>query len=461
MSASSSSKSKIAKFSSIRLRVTDFGKTTSPRWMCQRSVTWAGLRPSRSAIRPMTGSSATLPRAIGDHASVTISWSASKARSSSWARNGLTSIWLTAGRDAPGARSRLRRWCGWKFGDADGLHPAAGVDLLHHLPAGHVVGHAGQRPVDEEEVEVVEAQVGQAAVERPQDVVALEPVVVQLAGDEDVLARRCRTRGRPGRPRARCRTSARCRCAGSRSPARTVVALTRVLGLDLEDAEPELRDLDAVVQGERGHGCHRGGPSDRGGRHAVGARPASRPATRGRRLPTPGPASQHGAGRPQVGEDDAGGAALEPRQPGRAAGARLGAHGPAHRGHVPLPPGGELLGDVGERLAEREQVVARPRDRGRRRPRARSPPGAPRACTERSRSSTSAGTGSPRRARNARTSSSSDGAGQRALQVGVHGRQPAVRADDGLRLEPEQELHVPVLVGLEARRLAQLRRGSR
>ena len=42
MSASSSSKSKIAKFSSIRLRVTDFGKTTSPRWTCQRSVTCAG-----------------------------------------------------------------------------------------------------------------------------------------------------------------------------------------------------------------------------------------------------------------------------------------------------------------------------------------------------------------------------------------------------------------------------------
>ena len=43
--SSSSSKSKMSKFSSTRLRVTDFGKTTSPRCTCQRSVTCAGVLP--------------------------------------------------------------------------------------------------------------------------------------------------------------------------------------------------------------------------------------------------------------------------------------------------------------------------------------------------------------------------------------------------------------------------------
>jgi hypothetical protein len=70
----------------MRPRFTDLGKTTSPRWTCQRRVTCAGVRPTCSAIRPITGSEATLPRAIGDQACVTISWSASKARSSSWVR---------------------------------------------------------------------------------------------------------------------------------------------------------------------------------------------------------------------------------------------------------------------------------------------------------------------------------------------------------------------------------------
>ncbi len=50
-SSSVSSKSKIAKFSTIRSRFTDFGNTMSPRWMCQRSVTWAGVLPRRFGDR--------------------------------------------------------------------------------------------------------------------------------------------------------------------------------------------------------------------------------------------------------------------------------------------------------------------------------------------------------------------------------------------------------------------------
>ena len=76
MSVSSSSKSKISKFSLIRAGVVDFGKMMSPRCMCQRSVTWAAVLPSRSAIAVMVGSSRTAPWAIGDQASVAMpcSW---------------------------------------------------------------------------------------------------------------------------------------------------------------------------------------------------------------------------------------------------------------------------------------------------------------------------------------------------------------------------------------------------
>ena len=52
--------------------VTDFGKMMSPRSMCQRSTTWAGLLPAPLAIETIVGSSRTMPCAIGDQASIAI-----------------------------------------------------------------------------------------------------------------------------------------------------------------------------------------------------------------------------------------------------------------------------------------------------------------------------------------------------------------------------------------------------
>ena len=46
-------KSKMSKFDFIRSRCTDFGNTMSPRWMCQRSTTWAGVLPCAPAMRVM------------------------------------------------------------------------------------------------------------------------------------------------------------------------------------------------------------------------------------------------------------------------------------------------------------------------------------------------------------------------------------------------------------------------
>ena len=114
IAVSSSSKSKIRKFSSIRFGVVDFGKTMSPRCTCQRSTTWAGVRPTCSAMSTIVGSSSTLPWAIGDHASVRMLCALPYARTCSLVRYGCTSIWLTAGTTSASAASRSR--CGtWKF----------------------------------------------------------------------------------------------------------------------------------------------------------------------------------------------------------------------------------------------------------------------------------------------------------------------------------------------------------
>ena len=81
----------------------------SPRWMCQRSTTWAGVLPARPAIDWITRSLRTDPRPSGDHASTAICCSAQKARTSSWVRYGFTSIWLTAGMTSASPWSRRRR----------------------------------------------------------------------------------------------------------------------------------------------------------------------------------------------------------------------------------------------------------------------------------------------------------------------------------------------------------------
>ena len=85
-----------------------------PSCTCQRSVTWAVLLPTRSAMVLIVGSSSTPPWAIGDHASVAMPCSAPYARTSSLVKNGCTSTWLTAGMTSV-SRARRRRWCGVKL----------------------------------------------------------------------------------------------------------------------------------------------------------------------------------------------------------------------------------------------------------------------------------------------------------------------------------------------------------
>src|SRR3954469_14377051 len=99
ISSASSSKSNTSKFSRIRSGRTDFGMTTTSRWISQRRTTCATDFPCAAAISDNVGSVKRLlrPSANGPHDSVRmprsrmISWSAVR-----W-KNGWHSTWLTAG----------------------------------------------------------------------------------------------------------------------------------------------------------------------------------------------------------------------------------------------------------------------------------------------------------------------------------------------------------------------------
>jgi hypothetical protein len=89
-----------------------FGMTTSPFWMCQRSTTWAGVRPYLAATSPTTGSPST--PMIGDHDSVTMPCASSNARCSRRWMAGEIWIWLMAGTTSVSA-SNVSRWAGVKL----------------------------------------------------------------------------------------------------------------------------------------------------------------------------------------------------------------------------------------------------------------------------------------------------------------------------------------------------------
>src|SRR3954454_9800378 len=141
--------------------------------------------------------------------------------------------------------------------DADRTGPAVRPELLQRLPGGDEVAvvERRKRPVDEEEVDVVEAEVGERPVERAAGVVGLVEAVVELARHED------------GGP---IETGVADRLADLLLVA---VHLGRVDvpvpdleggghgrgglgGVDLEDTEAELRDRVTVVEVDGGDGTH-------------------------------------------------------------------------------------------------------------------------------------------------------------------------------------------------------------
>jgi len=146
-----------------------------------------------------------------------------------------------------------------EVGHPNAAGPAVGLELLQRLPGGDEVAvvAGGQRPVDEEQVDVVGAQIRQRLVEGPAGVIRAVKTVVELAGDEHVATVDTRI---PDAltdaflvavhlsgvdvPVADLHRRANGRCGLFRG--------------NLVHPEPQLRDLMAVVQGDERDAAHGG-----------------------------------------------------------------------------------------------------------------------------------------------------------------------------------------------------------
>ena len=134
--------------------------------------------------------------------------------------------------------------------DADRPRATVGLELLERLPGRDEVAvvERRQRPVDQEQVDVLEAERRQRLVERAAGVVGLVEAVVQLARDVDVTALE------PARADRLADTvlvavHLRRVDVAIAGVERVRHRLRRLGRRDLEHAEPELRNRVAVVQG--------------------------------------------------------------------------------------------------------------------------------------------------------------------------------------------------------------------
>ena len=137
--------------------------------------------------------------------------------------------------------------------DSDRARAPVGLELLEHLPAGDEVAarSRGQRPVDQEQVDVVGAELLQGLLECRPDLVRLALGVGELGGDPDGVAIQ---RG------VAHRVADALLVAVHLGGVDVAVAdlerergrLSGVRRRDLEDAEAELGDRAAVVEGDRG-----------------------------------------------------------------------------------------------------------------------------------------------------------------------------------------------------------------
>src|ERR1035437_2953177 len=95
---------------------------------------------------------------------------------------------LVDGRDNPCLVKKTLKMMRLEVGDANRLDPTGSVYFLHCLPGFHVVSDRGKRPVDEEQVQIVEAECVHGAIECCNGVFASVEPVVQLARYVDVAA---------------------------------------------------------------------------------------------------------------------------------------------------------------------------------------------------------------------------------------------------------------------------------
>ena len=159
---------------------------------------------------------------------------------------------LVDGRDRPAQLDQLLHVFGQEVGNADGTDTAVDEELFQGQPRILVLTVRGGGPVDQVEVQVIEAQLRQAGFEGGQRRVVTEIINPELGRDEQFVP------GDPG--------------FGQRAPGARLVAVDGG-GVDapvsggercghgcgglhvrnLEDAEAQLRHLDAVVESDGGY----------------------------------------------------------------------------------------------------------------------------------------------------------------------------------------------------------------
>ena len=210
----------MSRFSASRALVADFGTAESPSWKCHRRMTCAGDTPSRSAMPVITGFDSVSPRPSGLQDWVTMPCAALYSRAAVRA-SGRVELDLVDRRRHPGLRDQPVQVRRLEVGDTDRPGLPRRQQRREGLPGVDVQVAGRQRPVDQQQVDVVQSESPQRRVE-PADRPAVPLVrTVQLGGDEQV---RPVDAARPGDvtdaladARSRCRTSRRCRPAGNRS----------------------------------------------------------------------------------------------------------------------------------------------------------------------------------------------------------------------------------------------------
>ena len=162
--------------------------TTLPSCRCQRRTTWAGVRSWRSAIARSSRRPARRPGRAGSRPR----WRRRARRARRAARPaascGWSSIWFTVG-SCSASRLQPLQVLDAEVGDADRAAAALALDPFEGAPGVEVALLGRQRPVDQVEVDVVEAEPAAALLEGLQGRVVALLRVPELGGDEDLLAR--------------------------------------------------------------------------------------------------------------------------------------------------------------------------------------------------------------------------------------------------------------------------------
>ena len=173
----------------MRAGVTDFGMTTTPCASSHARTACAGVTPALSATRRITGSSRRpCPDPSGEYASVTIPSSAWNRRDSRCCEYGCSSIWLTAG--ATPVSSTSREMCsGRKFETPMLRTRPSPLSSTQRPPCVDVAVQGRRGPVDQEQVDHVQAEPVQRAVERGAGPLVALPTVPDLRGDEQLVPR--------------------------------------------------------------------------------------------------------------------------------------------------------------------------------------------------------------------------------------------------------------------------------